>query len=150
MQVKIYGEALVKKSLALPLTLQERMEKGLSFAKEQGQYYYVTGSTTFQAKKAKCLSFATASYGKMTTYPYSEKALVAVEKMFGDKAATFTKGKLLELKKANVYGKVSEKISTMYKYSTCQVGKVAAKADELEAKYVGTTLVSKALKKAGK
>merc|ERR1711937_1070821 len=34
-QVKIYGEALVKKSLSLPLTLQERMDRGLSYAKEE-------------------------------------------------------------------------------------------------------------------
>jgi hypothetical protein len=146
MQVKIYGEALVKKSLALPLTLQERMDKGLSFAKDQVKI----GSEAFQVKKAKFVSFTKKSYETMATYKYSEKALSAVEKLFCDKAATFSKEKLLELKKANVYGKISEKMTSMYKYSACQVGKVAEKADELEGKYVGTSLVSKALKKAGK
>jgi len=34
-QVLIYGESFVKKSLALPLTLQERMEKGYSIAREK-------------------------------------------------------------------------------------------------------------------
>ena len=52
-QVIIYGEAIVKKSLSLPLTLQERMEKGLSSVKEQVE----VSTENFQVKKAEFMEF---------------------------------------------------------------------------------------------
>jgi len=138
-QVKIYGEALVKKSLSLPLTLQERMEKGLSFATEQVK----TGSAAVKAKKEEFVVYVGKSYGKMT----SANAVIAVERVLGEKAALYTKEKLAELKKANLYGKASEKITSMYKYSAVQVGQYAEKAGEMEAKYVGTSFLSRVMGK---
>jgi hypothetical protein len=134
-QVKIYGEALVKKSLSLPLTLQERMDKGLSFAKEQVK----TGSVVYQAKKAQFVTFAYASYGKMTT----DNALVYFRGAFGDDAARVAQEKLQALKKANVKGKVADKMKIAYKYSLYQVGQFADMAEKMEAAYFGTRLVSK-------
>jgi hypothetical protein len=125
----------VKKSLSLPLTLQERMDKGLSFAKEQVK----TCSVVYQAKKAQFVTFAYASYGKMTT----DNALVYFRGAFGDDAARVAQEKLQALKKANVKGKVADKMKIAYKYSLYQVGQFADMAEKMETAYFGTFFISK-------
>jgi len=137
-QVMIYGDALVKKSLALPLTLQERMEKGLSLAKEQVQM----GTMKFQEKKSEFMKLALIKYEKMTP----ENALYGVRTVFGEKAATKADYMFQEAKKANakVSKKVGEKVKSAYAYSVFQVGEFAKIAEKMEAQYVGTTLVAKA------
>jgi len=139
-QVKIYGEALVKKSFSLPLTLQERMEKGLSFAKEQVE----VGNAVFQAKRAKMTSFVVTSYKDVSTKMSSDNAFYAVNTVFGEKAALKAKDMLQDLKKANVSQKVADKMKHIYTYSTYQVGHFAGIAEKMEEKYVGTSLVFKA------
>ena len=111
------------------------MEKGLSFAKEQVNM----GSAAFQAKRAALFSFARTSYTKMT----SDNALNVVRSVLGEKAASFTAEKLKDVKKANVYGKVTEKMSNMYKHSAYQVAEKSLIVEEMEAKYIGTTFVSR-------
>jgi len=142
-QVIIYGEALVKKSLSLPLTLQERMEKGLSMAKEQA----TVGTEAFQAKKAEFVKFATMKYEKMT----SDNALSAARTVFGDKVVMKAEVMFADLKKAKVTQQVKDKMKTMYAYSSDQVGQFAKIAEEMEAKYFGSTYLFKARAKfAGK
>jgi hypothetical protein len=139
-QVKIYGDALVKKSCSLPLTLQERMEKGLSFAKDKVK----VGTAAYEAKRTELVSFVKMSYGKMYGKMTSANALVAVRSVFGDKAASFTDMKLKELKKANIPGTVSKKMTEMYKSAGSQVGKVADEAMKMEEKLFGTSFIFKA------
>jgi hypothetical protein len=136
-QVKEYSDAFVKKSLSLPLTLQDRMDKGLSFGKEKVGTLYMDGSAVFEEKKTLCLSktkelktYVRTSYGKMYGKMTSDNALVAVRKVFGDKAALFTETKLQELKKANIPGAVSKKFTEYYKYSTAQVAQIREKMEE--------------------
>merc|ERR1711907_364963 len=100
-----------------------------------------TGSVVFQAKKAQFVTFAYASYGKMTT----DNALVYFRGAFGDDAARFAQEKLQALKKANLKGKVADKMKIAYKYSLYQVGQFADMAEKMEAAYFGTSLVSKLL-----
>jgi hypothetical protein len=139
-KVKIYGDALVKKSFSLPLTLQERMEKGLSFAKDKVK----VGSEAYQAKRTEFVSFVSTSYGKMYGKMTSANAVVAVRTVFGDKAASLAQTKLQELKQANIPGAVSAKVTEMRKYSSTQVGKVADIAEKMEETYFGTSLIFKA------
>jgi hypothetical protein len=137
-QVVMYGEAFVKKSLSLPLTLQERWESGLSIAKEQAQI----GTKAFQAQKAEFVSFTMMKYEKMT----SANALKAARSVFGDKAVMKAEDMLKELKKAQGSTSVQAKakMKTMYAYSTEQVGYFAKIAEEMEGKYFGTTVVFRA------
>jgi hypothetical protein len=139
-QVKIYGEAIVQKSLSLPLTLQERMEKGLSFAKDQVS----VGTAAFQAKRAKATAFVVTKYYDVTAKMTSDNALNAFSTMFGEKAALKANGMLQDIKKANVKQQVADKMKSMYSYSTAQVGHFAGIAEQMEEKYVGTSLVFKA------
>jgi len=137
-QVVMYGEAFVKKSLSLPLTLQERWESGLSVAKEQAQI----GTKAFQAKKTEFVSFTMKKYEKMT----SANALKAARSVFGNKAVMKAEDMLKELKKAqgSTSVQVKAKMKTVYAYSTEQVGYFAKIAEEMEGKYFGTTVVFRA------
>jgi hypothetical protein len=94
-------------------------------------------SAVFEEKKTLCLSktkelktYVRTSYGKMYGKMTSDNALVAVRKVFGDKAALFTETKLQELKKANIPGAVSKKFTEYYKYSTAQVAQIREKMEE--------------------
>jgi hypothetical protein len=135
-QVYYYGEALVQKSLSLPLTLQERMEKGLSLANEQ----VAVGTTAFKAKKAEFVSLAVMKYEKIT----SENVLETFRTVFGDNAATKAEDFLQNLKEAKVSQQLTDKMKGMYAYSTDQVGRFAKIAEEMEAKNFGTTFVFRA------
>merc|ERR1719454_190181 len=147
-EVQMYGDAFVKKSLSLPLTLKERMAEKLISAKIKVR----TGSVYVEAKSAELISKAKKSYAsyyaKVPTdnvrSVLSPLALSAISTMFGEKAGAFTAEKLQLIKKADLPGKVNEKMTSIYKYSKCQVGIFAKKANEMEAKYVGTSFVSKA------
>jgi hypothetical protein len=134
-QVKIYGEALVKKSLALPLTLQERMEKANAYTMQKVK----VGTKALQAKKSEFVSYVSKSYAKVTP----DNALYAVKTVFGDKAAVQAQGMLQSIKKADLKKKVNDKMKSVYTYSTFQVGHLAEKAEKMEGQYVGTGLVFK-------
>jgi len=142
-QVKIFGGAFVAKSLSLPLNLQERWEMGLSAAKEQVDY----GKAAFEAKRIMLKAKFELSKAKLSviyTKMNSKNALTVFRSAFGEKAALYAEEKMLELKKANLKGKVTAQMTKMYKYSTFQVSKFADMANEMEGKYVGTSLVAKA------
>jgi len=148
-QVIIYGEAIVKKSLSLPLTLQERMEKGLSSVKEQVE----VSTENFQVKKAEFVEAATVKYAvvraKLSVIKQqmtSENALAAVNSVFGEKAAIKAEGMYKKLTGVNakVSKQVAAKMKDMYARSTVQVGEFAKIAETMEEKYVGTTLVFRA------
>jgi hypothetical protein len=140
-EVQMYGDAFVKKSLSLPLTLKERMAEKLILAKIKVR----TGSVYVEAKSAELISKAKKSYASYYAKVTTDNALSAISTMFGEKAGAFTAEKLQLIKKADLPGKVNEKMTSIYKYSKCQVGIFAKKANEMEAKYVGTSFVSKAM-----
>jgi hypothetical protein len=153
-QVKFYGEAIVQKSLSLPLTLQERMENGLSFFKEEVEVVTMTLKEKYQIATVKlfvinetCKGAMGKYYGKMT----KANALSSARSVFGEKAVVKAQTMLQDLKKAEISEKVSDKMKGMYTYSAYQVGKFAKIAEKYEEKYFGTDLVFKAQAKfAGK
>jgi hypothetical protein len=153
-QVKFYGEAIVQKSLSLPLTLQERMENGLSLSKEKVEVVTMTLKEKYQIATVKlfvinetCKGAMGKYYGKMT----KANALSSARSVFGEKAVVKAQTMLQDLKKAEISEKVSDKMKGMYTYSAYQVGKFAKIAEKYEEKYFGTDLVFKAQAKfAGK
>jgi hypothetical protein len=151
-KVKTYGHEIVKTSLALPMTIKERMDMEqermgslVSSCKAKVTEYTTVAADkraalqmklklTLQEKRATMFSY----YTKMTP----DNALVAVRKVFGDKAALIAEAKYQELKKAKVQQKVTDTMTSMYKYSTSQVGKFAETASKMEAQYVGTSYLT--------
>jgi len=162
-QVMVYGEALVKKSLSLPLTLQERMDRGLSYAKEEVQIgtmkfkenYAIlaeNAAAEFAQKKLTAKQTILAASTAMKIRAIKAKATATVvlnEKFlafFGDDAATKAEDMLKNLKEAK--GDVAKKIGAfgkgMYALSLKKVGTFAKSAEEMEEQYLGTTLVFRA------
>jgi hypothetical protein len=150
--VKTYGHELVKTSLALPLTIKERMQmeqermESLIISAEVKVNVYTTEAMAkradLQMKLKKVLQEKRATmftyYGKMTP----DNALVAVRKVFGDNAALIAEGKYQELKKAKLQQKFADKMASMKKYSIYQVGKFAEMVSKMEAQYVGTSYLA--------
>jgi hypothetical protein len=143
-QVMMYGEALVKKSLSLPLTLQERMDKGLSYAKEEVEMKKMQ----FQElqKKYYGIFYVKTSVIRAEVSSFAEKSKVALNEkfvtVFGEDAKTKAEDMLKNLKAAN--GDVAAKMKSMYAASIIKVKGFAKTAEKMEEQYLGTTLVSKA------
>jgi hypothetical protein len=94
-EVQMYGDAFVKKSLSLPLTLKERMAEKLILAKIKVR----TGSVYVEAKSAELISKAKKSYASYYAKVTTDNALSAISTMFGEKAGAFTAEKLQLIKR---------------------------------------------------
>jgi hypothetical protein len=154
-QVMVYGEALVKKSLSLPLTLQERMDRGLSYATEEVQigtmkfkenYAILAEKATAEFTVFKSVAVTKLNVIEMHFGRVSAKAKVALNEkfrtVFGADAATKAEDLLKNLKEAN--GDVAAKMKDMYAVSLKKVGTFAKTAEKMEEQYLGTTLVFRA------
>jgi hypothetical protein len=145
-QVMIYGDALVKKSLSLPLTLQERMDRAKEFAKETIEMNSIVLKEKFEEKKLAAKKTNMMIQIKMKIIYHhmnSANALDVFRTAFGDNAATKAEDTLKNLK--GVYAEqVTPKMKDMYAYSTYQVGHFANFAEKMEEKYFGSTLVFRA------
>merc|ERR1712216_155384 len=154
-QVMVYGEALVKKSLSLPLTLQERMDRGLSYAKEEVQigtmkfkenYEILAENAAAEFAQKKLTAQKTILALKIRAGKAKATATVVLNEkflaFFGDDAATKAEDMLKNLKEAK--GDVAKKMKGMYAVSLKKVGTFAKSAEEMEEQYLGTTLVFRA------
>jgi len=163
-QVMVYGEALVKKSLSLPLTLQERMDRGLSYAKEEVEigimkfkenYEILAENAAAEFAQKKLTAQKTILALKIRAGKAKATATVVLNEkflaFFGDDAATKAEDMLKNLVKLDVakkmkgmYGDVAKKMKGMYALSLKKVGTFAKSAEEMEEQYLGTTLVFRA------